>query len=93
MLLNNASLFKILCLSSNRGSVREAFFISMLYEHDIVYAKRGDYTIDSRDRFEIGGKNKSFKQIKNLPNSFVVADNIEIGDGNRIPLWLFGFLY
>ena len=93
VLLNNASLFKILCLSSNRGSIRESFFISMLYEHDIVYAKRGDYTIDNRDRFEIGGKNKSFKQIKDVPNSFVVADDIEIGDGNKIPLWLFGFLY
>ena len=93
VLLNNPSLFKILCLSSNRGSIRESFFISMLYERNIVYAKRGDYTIENRDRFEIGGKNKSFKQIKDIPNSFVVADNIEIGNGNKIPLWLFGFLY
>ena len=93
VLLNNPSLFNILCHSSNQGSIRESFFISMLYEHDILYAKKGDYTIDGKDRFEIGGKNKSFKQIKDIKNSFVVADNLEVGDGAKIPLWLFGFLY
>jgi len=45
------------------------------------------------DSDEIGDKNKSFKQIKNIKNSFVVADDIEIGFQNKIPLWLFGFLY
>jgi len=49
----------------------------MLYEHDILYAKKGDFTIDGKERFEIGGKNKSFKQVKDMPNSFVVADYIE----------------
>jgi len=43
--------------------------------------------------FEVGGKRKSFDQIKNIPNSYVVADDIEIGHNNKIPLWLFGFLY
>jgi hypothetical protein len=43
--------------------------------------------------FEVGGKNKSLKQIKDVPNSFVVADDIEVGFGAKIPLWLFGFLY
>jgi len=49
--------------------------------------------IDEKYIVEIGGKNKSFKQIKDIPNSFVVADDIEVGFGNKIPLWLFGFLY
>ena len=93
VLLNNPSLFNILCHSSNQGSIRESFFVSMLYEHTIAYAKKGDYIIDGKDRFEIGGKKKSFKQIKDLENSYVVADNLEVGDGNKIPLWLFGFLY
>jgi len=93
VLLSNASLFKILCLSSNRGSIRESFFISMLYEHDILYAKKGDFTIDGKERFEIGGKNKGFNQIKDMPNSFLVCDDIEVGEGAKIPLWLFGFLY
>ena len=48
---------------------------------------------DEKYTFGIGGKNKSFKQIKDIENSFVVADDIEIGFGNKIPLWLFGFLY
>ena len=93
ILLHNPSLFNILCRPSNKGSMRESFFVSMLDGHTIRYAKKGDYTVDGRDSFEIGGKNKGFKQIQDIPNSYVVADDIEIGDGNKIPLWLFGFLY
>jgi hypothetical protein len=52
-----------------------------------------DFTVDERYIFEVGGKNKSFKQIKDISDSFVVADDIEIGFGNKIPLWLFGFVY
>jgi hypothetical protein len=54
---------------------------------------KGDFLVDNSYLFEIGGRNKSFKQIKDVPNSFVVADDIEIGSGAKIPLWLFGFLY
>jgi hypothetical protein len=43
--------------------------------------------------FEIGGKNKTRKQLKDIPNSYIAADNLEIGSGKTIPLWLFGFLY
>jgi hypothetical protein len=53
----------------------------------------GDFRVLNRFVVEVGGKNKSFKQIENIPNSFVVADGIESGFGNKIPLWLFGFLY
>ena len=42
---------------------------------------------------EIGGKNKSYNKIKDVEHSYVVADDIEVGFGNKIPLWLFGFLY
>ncbi|MDQ7046326.1 MAG: hypothetical protein Q9M39_01370 [Sulfurovum sp.] len=49
--------------------------------------------IDGKYTFEIGGKNKSYKQIKDIENSYVVADDIEVGFGHKIPLWLFGFLY
>jgi len=49
--------------------------------------------VDEKYIFEIGGKNKSAKQIKNLPESFTVLDDIENGVFNQIPLWLFGFLY
>ncbi|HLR37881.1 MAG TPA: hypothetical protein VK084_07540 [Chitinophagaceae bacterium] len=43
--------------------------------------------------FEVGGKGKTSKQIKDIPHAFIVADDIEIGYRNKIPLWLFGFLY
>ena len=49
--------------------------------------------VDEKYLFEIGGKNKTFKQIADLPDSYVIADDIEAGLGNKIPLWLFGFLY
>ena len=49
--------------------------------------------IDNTYTFEVGGRNKTKKQIKETDKSFVVSANIEIGTGNKIPLWLFGFLY
>jgi len=92
--LNNPNLSFYYCQDSAIGTVREQFFINMLrVNHKLSYPSKGDFLIDEVYTFEIGGKNKSFKQIKNLPNSFVGADNIEVGFGNKIPLWLFGFLY
>lgn len=76
------------------GTLRETFFMNQLkYKHLIEYAEDGDFIVDKKYIFEIGGKNKSKKQIKNLNNAYVVADDIEFGNGNRIPLWLFGFIY
>jgi hypothetical protein len=49
--------------------------------------------VDDTYLFEVGGKNKSFAQIKDIENSFLAIDDIETGFGNKIPLWLFGFLY
>jgi len=90
---NNTNLYFAYCQNPNIGTIRELFFKSMLFEYDLVIPKKGDFLVDEKYTFEIGGKNKSFKQIKELENSFVVADDIEIGFGNKIPLWLFGFLY
>jgi len=92
--LNNPNLNYAYCTNSKIGTVRESFFANQLQvERDVSIPNKGDFLIDDKYIFEIGGKNKSFKQIKDLPNSFVVADDIEIGFGNKIPLWLFGFLY
>ena len=49
--------------------------------------------MDGKWLFEIGGKGKTFKQIADIEDSFVVNDGVETGFGNKIPLWLFGFLY
>ncbi|OHE07016.1 MAG: hypothetical protein A3G74_03450, partial [Sulfurimonas sp. RIFCSPLOWO2_12_FULL_34_6] len=92
--LENINLYNILCSNQNIGSLRESFFVSQLkINHAIKYAQKGDFIVDDLYVFEIGGKNKSFEQIKDITNSFVVADDIEIGFKNKIPLWLFGFVY
>lgn len=78
----------------NTGTLRETFFINMLSAiHTVSSPKQGDFLIDNKYTFEIGGKNKSFKQIKDIKNSFLAVDDIETGIGNKVPLWLFGFLY
>lgn len=92
--LSNTNLLNALCDSSKVGTMRETFFVSqMKTKHSIYYANSGDFLIDEKYTIEIGGKDKGFKQIKDLPHSYVVADGIEIGFANKIPLWVFGFLY
>lgn len=76
------------------GTIRETFFLNQLsVNHRVSYPKKADFFVDNKYTFEIGGKNKSKKQIEGIDNSFVVKDDIEYGHGNIIPLWLFGFLY
>ena len=76
------------------GTVRETFFMNQLSkEHVLIAPKNGDFLVDDNLIFEVGGKNKSFKQIKDMQNFFVASGEIERGFGNKIPLWLFGFLY
>jgi hypothetical protein len=92
--LAHPNLFAALCKKSEIGTLRETFFAAMTsYGHSIYYVDRGDFLLDEIYTFEIGGKNKSFEQIKDIESAFVVSDDIEIGFDNRIPLWLFGFLY
>jgi len=79
---------------SNKGNLRESFFINQLaYNHKVESAKEGDFLVDEKYCFEIGGKNKTYHQIANIPDSYIAADDIEFGYENKIPLWLFGFLY
>ena len=92
--LNNTNLHYAYCSHNNTGTLREVFVASMLSQaHTIQAAKKGDLLVDEKYTLEVGGKNKKYKQIKDIPNSFVVADDIEIGSGNKVPMWLFGFLY
>ncbi|MDL2309192.1 AAA family ATPase [Bacteroidales bacterium OttesenSCG-928-C03] len=93
VLLNNTNLSYIFGENTNIGSARETFFVNQLNAiSNIILAPQGDFIID-KYTFEVGGKNKTFDQIKDVPNSFVVADDIEIGHKNKIPLWLFGMMY
>lgn len=77
----------------DKGKVRETFMASMLGgRHKIGYPIKGDLAVDNRYLFEIGGKGKNFSQIPDIPDSFLALDDIAVGYGNKIPLWLFGFL-
>ncbi|MBR6277985.1 MAG: hypothetical protein IKR41_04435 [Bacteroidales bacterium] len=94
ILFNNPNLMQALTQPADTGTVRESYFAAMLSQsHSIQIPKSGDLLVDNKYLFEIGGKGKKFTQIKDIPNSFVAADEIEIGFGNKIPLWLFGMLY
>ncbi len=97
--LDNPNLYKAITYETgyeyNRGTIREIFFINMLQNsgENLFYSRIGDFQI-SNYIFEIGGKSKSKKQIKEKPeNSFLVKDDILHGSGNTIPLYIFGFLY
>ena len=93
--LENTNLIYMLAKqNSNIGNIRETFFINQLvYKHKVTFAEKTDFEVDGTYFFEIGGKNKTKKQIASLENSFIVADEIEYGFQNKIPLWLFGFMY
>lgn len=91
--LANTNLHYAYCQNVEIGTIREVFFMSMFDENILSVPPKGDFLINNKYLVEVGSKNKTFKQIKDIPNSFVVADDIEIGSGNKIPLWLFGFLY
>jgi uncharacterized protein len=78
----------------NEGALRESFFYNQTANVCSVRSSlNGDFLVNQTYTFEIGGKSKNRKQIKNVKKSYVVADNIEYGHSTTIPLWLFGFLY
>lgn len=92
--LGNPNLMHVLCPKVDKGTERETFFLSQLHVlHDVRYPKQGNFLIDGKQLFEVGGKGKTFDQIADIPDSYLAVDDTEIGSGNRIPLWLFGFLY
>lgn len=92
--LNNPNLMYNLGNDTDKGNVRETFFLNQVQHQYAVFAsKTVDFKVDGRYEFELGGRNKKQKQIKELQNAFLVKDDIEIGTEQNIPLWLFGFLY
>lgn len=92
--LHNTNLFYLTQREVNIGTLRESFFVNQVsYAHDIRLPVAGDFIVDGKYTFEVGGAGKSYKQIADIPNSYVIADNLLVGTGNKIPVWLFGFLY
>ena len=78
----------------DKGNVRETFLVNQLsYSHTVEFSESSDFFVNDRYTIECGGKSKTGKQFKKLENAFIASDGIEIGNGSKIPLWLFGFLY
>jgi predicted AAA+ superfamily ATPase len=93
--LDNTNLLHALTLTDvNPGNARETFFANQLSVfHSVQTSPQGDFEVNDKWIFEIGGSGKTFKQIKDLKDSYTAIDDIETGHGKRIPLWLFGFTY
>ena len=92
--IDNPSLMTVLAGGHpDVGNIRETFFYNQMRVKNKLFASRqSDFEIE-KYTFEIGGKNKGQKQIDNLPCGYIVKDDIEIGHGNIVPLWMFGFNY
>ena len=94
LFLDNTNLMYAYNSTPEIGTIRETFFQNPVSKiHELNAPTKGDFLIDGKYLIEVGGADKSFKQIKDTPNSFLAIDNVEFGRGNKIPLWLFGFLY
>ncbi|MBQ8656508.1 MAG: ATP-binding protein [Prevotella sp.] len=92
--LNNPTLMYALTPRVDVGTLRETFFMNQLSQgHEVRYPAAGDFLVDRKYLFEVGGKGKTFDQIKDVSDSYLAVDNVETGHKNRIPLWMFGLLY
>lgn len=92
---DNTNIMHALVERPDVGCLRETFFLNQLRSagHEVTYPTAGDFLVDGRCLFEVGGRRKSFAQIADVPDSYLAVDDLDVGYGSRIPLWLFGFLY
>lgn len=93
--LENSNLIHALAMTEpNTGTERETFFMNAVgAKNTLSFPVRGDFMVNDKYVFEVGGKNKSMHQIYGMPNAFLAKDGIDEGYGSTIPLWLFGFGY
>lgn len=93
--IQNPNMLCTLASQQNIGTLRECFVVNQLaHKHTVEYGKeQGDFKVDGKITFEVGGKDKSFEQIANLPDSYILADAMEHPIGKKLPLWLVGMLY
>lgn len=93
--LHNPNLLCALSRSVNIGTLRECFVVNQLsVRHSVEYGKaQGDFKVDGRWTLEVGGSDKSFDQIADVPDSYVLADAIEYPVGKKLPLWMAGLIY
>lgn len=77
------------------GTARETFVVNQLAaNHTVEYRKsNGDFLVDGKYVFEVGGENKDFTQIADIPNSYILSDDLETAIGKKLPIWAVGFGY
>lgn len=92
--IDNPSLMRVLSGGkTDVGNMRETFFYNqMRVKNDVISSRQSDFKIE-KYTFEVGGRKKGKKQIEDIPDSFIVKDDIEFAQGNVIPLWAFGLNY
>ena len=93
--LHNPNMFYALGYGDKIGTIRECFFVNQIsVNHTVEYGKaQGDFLIDGKITVEVGGKDKTFEQVADLPNSYILADRMEFAVGKKLPLWLAGMVY
>ncbi|HZW78159.1 MAG TPA: AAA family ATPase [Flavobacteriaceae bacterium] len=92
--LHNTNIIQAMADNFEKGTLRETFFANQVsLTNELHLSEKVDFLVNEKYSFEIGGKNKTGKQLQNSKNSYLVRDDIEIGALKTIPLWLFGFLY
>lgn len=96
--LNNSNLLNAihgqLRLENDVGGIRETFFVNQVSNiHKVALHDKGDFLIDDKWIIEVGGKGKNDKQIRGEKEAYLAIDDLKIGFGKRIPLYLFGLLY
>lgn len=93
--LHNTNMLCALAENIQIGTLRECFAINQLsVKHVVEYGKtQGDFKVDGKWTFEVGGQDKTFDQIADLPNSYVLADSMEYPIGKKLPLWMVGLIY
>lgn len=92
--MENPNLLYAMTSDAEIGTVRETFFVNQLKTaHQLTFTGTADFGIDNKITIEVGGRSKTFNQIKNIADSYLAIDDLEIGTAHRIPLWLFGLIY
>ncbi len=93
--IHNPNMLYALAQTQRIGTIRECFVVNQLsVKHTVEYGKTvGDFRIDGKITIEVGGNDKSFDQIADVPDSYIFADNMEFPVGKKLPLWIAGFTY
>jgi predicted AAA+ superfamily ATPase len=92
MMHNTNLMYSIYPVKVEEQDVLDTFFMNTLYkDHKLYKGDKGtSFMVDNGLHFRICAEGCKFK---NNPNVYYALHKLELGHGNMIPLWLFGFLY